>query len=138
LGADWASSIYIADGQTYYAGRLWDSGIGDANQTPVGGKFMIRLARIDVAAPGKTFELMAALKEAASVVKSVAGVEVTTFASMGAQVGEFFSVSNYSNLADFEEKSAKILGSAKYQEVVKKLEGLIVPGASHDHFLREI
>jgi hypothetical protein len=32
---------------------------------------MIRLARITVAMPGKTFELMAALKEAASVAKSV-------------------------------------------------------------------
>jgi len=99
---------------------------------------MIRLARISLAAPGKTFELMAALKEAASVIKSVGGVEVTTFASMGAQVGEFVSVSNYSSLADFEEKSAKILGSAKYQEVVKKIEVLLVPGASRDHFLREI
>ena len=80
---------------------------------------------------------MAALKEAASVIKSVNGVEVTTFASMGAQVGEFVSVSNYSSLADFEEKSAKILGSAKYQEVVKKFEGLLVRGASRDHFLRK-
>ena len=99
---------------------------------------MIRFARIRLAAPGKEFELMAAVKEAASVVKSVSGVEVTTFASMGAQVGEFVSVSNYSSLADFEEKSAKLLGSAKYQEVVKKFQGLMVPGASRDHFLREI
>ena len=99
---------------------------------------MIRLARISLAAPGKTFELMAALKEVASVVKSVAGVEVTTFASMGAQVGEFVSVSNYSSLADFEEKSAKVLGSPKYHEAVKKFEGLMVPGAARDHFLREI
>jgi pimeloyl-ACP methyl ester carboxylesterase len=34
-------------------------------------KITIRLARITVAMPGKTFELMAALKEAASVAKSV-------------------------------------------------------------------
>ncbi len=99
---------------------------------------MIRLARINVAMPGKTFELMAALKEAADVVKSVTGAEVTTFASMGAHVGEFVSVSNYASLAEFEEKVAKLLGNAKYQAVIKKFEGLIVPGASHDHFLREV
>ena len=80
---------------------------------------MIRLARINVAMPGKTFELHAALKEAAAIIKRVAGVEVTTFASMGAQVGETISVSNYGSLADFEEKSAKILGSPEYQAVVK-------------------
>jgi hypothetical protein len=57
---------------------------------------------------------------------------------MGAQVGETVSVSDYSRLTDFEEKAAKILGSAQCQTVVKKLEGLIVPSASCDHFLREI
>jgi hypothetical protein len=41
-------------------------------------------ARINVAMPGKTFELMAAVKEAAAIVKSLTGLEVTTFPSMGA------------------------------------------------------
>ena len=59
---------------------------------------MIRLARINVAMPGKTFELMAALKETAEVVQSVTGAEVLTFASMGSHVGEFVSVSNYASL----------------------------------------
>jgi hypothetical protein len=99
---------------------------------------MIRLARINVAAPGKTFELLAALKEAAAVVQKVTGAEVTTFGSMGAHVGEFVSVTNYSSLADFEEKSAKLLASKEYHAVVKKFEGLIVPGSSHDHFLRQL
>jgi hypothetical protein len=99
---------------------------------------MIRLARITVAMPGKTFELLAVLKEVAAVVKAVAGVEVLTFGSMGANVGEMVSVSNYSNLADFEEKSAKLIASAEYHAVVKKLEGLVVPGSSHDHFLRQL
>jgi hypothetical protein len=87
---------------------------------------MIRLARITVAMPGKTFELMAALKEAASVAKSVTGVEITIFSSMGAQVGEYVNV------------STKLLGSAEWQAVVKKFEGVIVPGSTHDHFLRQI
>ncbi len=99
---------------------------------------MIRLARIFVAMPGETFELLAVLKEAAAVVKKIAGVEVMTFASMGSNVGEFVSVSNYSSLAEFEEKSTKLLGSAEYQSVVKKIRGLVVPGSSHDHFLRQI
>jgi hypothetical protein len=99
---------------------------------------MIRLARVSLAMPGKTFELLAALKEAAALVKSVTGVEVTIFSSMGAQVGEYVSVTNFSSLADFEEKMAKLLGSAEWQAVVKKFEGLNVPGATRDHFLRQV
>lgn len=99
---------------------------------------MIRLARINVAAPGKSFELMAALKEAASVVKAVTGHEVTVFASMGAQVGEFIAVVNYASLAEYEEATARILASRDYQAVAKKFEGLLVPGASRDHLLRQI
>ena len=88
--------------------------------------------------PGKVFELQAVLKEVAAIIKTVSGVEVMIFAGMGAQVGQVVSVSNYGGLADFEEKAAKILGSAEYQAVVKKFEGLVVPGSSHDHFLRQI
>jgi hypothetical protein len=102
------------------------------------GTVMIRLARIVVAMPGKTFELLAALKEAAGAVKAAAGVEVMVFGSLGAQVGEYISVSNYDSLADFEEKGGKILASPEYQAVVKKFEGLIVPGSSRDHFLRQV
>jgi hypothetical protein len=99
---------------------------------------MIRLARITVAMPGKSFELLAALKETAGAVKAAAGVDVTVFGSMGAQVGEFVSVSNYASLAEFEEKAAKVLASPLYQAAVKKYEGLIVPGSTHDHFLRQV
>jgi hypothetical protein len=49
-------------------------------------------ARINVAMPGKTFELMAAVKEATAIVKSVTGLEVPTFPSMGALLGEFVNV----------------------------------------------
>jgi hypothetical protein len=99
---------------------------------------MIRLARINVATPGKTLELMAVLKEAAGVAKAVAGIEIMNFASMGAQVGETVSVSNYSSLADFEEKAGKLFASPEWQAMIRKFEGLVVPGASRDHFLRQI
>jgi hypothetical protein len=99
---------------------------------------MIRLARISTAMPGKVFELQAVLKETAAIIKTVSGVEIMIFASMGSHVGEVAAVSNYSSLADFEEKATKILASPEYQAVVKKLEGLVVPGSAHDHFLRQI
>lgn len=99
---------------------------------------MIRLARIVVAIPGKTFEVLAALKEAAAAVKTAAGVDMLVFGSMGAQVGEFISVSTYESLADFEAKMAKILANSQYQAAIKKFEGLLVPGASRDHLLREM
>ena len=99
---------------------------------------MVRLARIVVAMPGKTFEVLAALKEAAAAVKAAAGVDVIVFGSMGAQVGEFISVSNYESLADFEAKMTKVLSSSQYQSAIKKFEGMVVPGASRDHLLREM
>jgi hypothetical protein len=52
------------------------------------GTATVRLARIHVAMPGKSFALMAVLKEAAETVKAPAGVDITAFGSMGAQVGE--------------------------------------------------
>jgi hypothetical protein len=99
---------------------------------------MIRLARIQLAMPGKGFELIAAVKEAASVVKAVTGHEVMTFASMGAQVGETVSVVNFDSWAEYEEATDKLIASRDYQAIVKKFEGLVVPGASRDHFLRQI
>jgi hypothetical protein len=120
--------------------RLW---VGEpttlTSTSPVKeGTFMIRLARFSTAMPGKAFELQAVLKEVAAVLKAVSGVETLTFASMGAQIGEMVNVSNYSSLADFEEKWAEILASSEYQAVVKKLERLVVPGSPHEHFLRQI
>src|SRR5208283_3092983 len=78
---------------------------------------MIRLARINIAMPGKSFEVMAALKETGEIVKSVTGVEVMTCGSMGSHVGEFVSVSNYTSLADFEEKATSGVTSFGHQRV---------------------
>ena len=141
LAATKAAKLYCRELDVVldWASRRSTSGADDANpNTPVWRKAVIRLARISVAAPGQTFELLAVLKEAAAVVEKVAGIEVLTFASMGSLVGEFVSVSNYSSLAEFEEKSTKLLASADYHAVVKKLAGLVVPGSSHDHFLRQL
>ncbi len=99
---------------------------------------MIRLARINLALPGKQFELIAALKESAALVKEITGVEVTTFASMGSKVGETVSVLNFNSYDEWEDLSAKLLSNPKWQAFSNKLEGLIVPGYAHDHFLREV
>jgi hypothetical protein len=99
---------------------------------------MIRFVRTSVPMPGKQFEVVALSKETAAVIKAAAGVEVTIFGRLGAQVGEIVSVTNYSSLADFEEKVAKILASPAYQAVAKKFEGLLVPGSSHDRLMRQL
>jgi hypothetical protein len=99
---------------------------------------MVRLARINLAAPGKQFELIAALKESAALVKEIIGVEVTTFTSMGSKVGETVSVLNFKSFAEWEELSAKLLSNPKWQAFSKKFDGLVVPGYSHDHFLRQV
>jgi hypothetical protein len=99
---------------------------------------MIRLARIYLASPGKSFDLLEVLKELRDAVKAAAGVDVMILATMGSQVGEYFSASNYDSLADFEAKGTKILGDARYQAAVKKLDGLVVPGSSRDYFMRQV
>lgn len=99
---------------------------------------MIRLARIHLALPGKSFELLEVLKEAAEAVKAAAGVDVMILATMGSQVGEYFSASNYENFADFEAKGMKILSDPRYQAVVKKLDGLVAPGSSRDYLMRQV
>ncbi len=99
---------------------------------------MIRLARIQLAMPGKGFEFMAVVKEAAGVVKAVTGARGRDFRQHGAQVGETVSVVNFGSWADYEEAMAKLLASRDYQAIVKKFEGLTVPGASRDHLLRQI
>ena len=48
------------------------------------------------------------------------------------------SVVNFGSWAEYEEARAKLLASRDYQAIVKKFEGLTVPGASRDHLLRQI
>jgi hypothetical protein len=78
------------------------------------------------------------LKEVREVVKAAAGVDMMIFATMGSQVGEYFTASNYESFADFETKAMKIIGDGRYQSAVKKLNGVVVPGSSRDHFLRQV
>jgi hypothetical protein len=98
----------------------------------------IRLARSYTAMPAKSTEVLAIAREVAAVIKRVADVDVTIFATMGSQVNEFVSVTNYSSFAEFEEKGNKILGNPEYQAVIRKYEGLLVPGSIHDRLLREV
>jgi len=98
----------------------------------------VRYVRTVLAAPGKFFEALAVVKESDAIVEKVAGVKVTTFTRMGGPVGEITGVSNYANLADLEERVAKLLASAEYQAVTKKFDGLVVPGESSDRLLREV
>ena len=45
---------------------------------------------------------------------------------------------NFSSMAMFEEASVKLLTSKDWQARTKKLEGLVVPGASRDQLLRQV
>jgi hypothetical protein len=98
----------------------------------------VRLARLYTAMPGKIPEVLAVSKEVAAVVKRIADIDALVFASMGNQIGQFVTVTNYASFADFEEKALKILGSTEYQAIVKKYDGLLVPGSAHEHLLREV
>jgi antibiotic biosynthesis monooxygenase (ABM) superfamily enzyme len=98
---------------------------------------MITFTRTLTALPGKTFEVIAYIKETQALVKKVVGLESTIYAVSGGAVGEFVSVLRFDSFAHFEEVVLKLLASPEYQAIVKKGEGLVAPGA-RDQLLRSI
>ena len=96
----------------------------------------VRYVRTSLALPGKFFEALAVVKEAAAIVEKVTGSKVTTMTRIGGPVGEITNVVIYSNLAELEETSTKLLANAEYQAMSRKLAGLI--SEANDRLLREV
>ena len=99
---------------------------------------MITFVRTTVAMPGKLFELLAVAKEIAGLVKRVTGKDLAVSAAVGGVVGEIAWIAHYDSLAQLDEGNAKIMADAEVRSMVKKLEGLVVPGTTRDHLWRHL
>ena len=99
---------------------------------------MIVFVRTAVPLPGKSMDLMAFAKDVAKVVKQANGVDVSVSSSIGGALGAVAWTSMYESLAQLEEKTAKLMADASYGTMVKKAEGLVVPGSAHDQLWRHI
>ena len=96
----------------------------------------VRYVRTSLALPGKFFEALAVVKEAVAIFEKVTGTKVATLTRIGGPVGEITNVVIYSNLAELEEKTVRLLANAEYQAVSRKLSGLI--SEANDRLLREV
>jgi hypothetical protein len=99
---------------------------------------MIVFVRTMVAMPGKTMELIAFAKEIAKVVKQANGVEVSVSTSIGGAAGAVAWTSMAESLAELEKGTATLMANAEYQSMLKKAEGLVVPGSTHDQLWRRL
>jgi hypothetical protein len=99
---------------------------------------MIVFVRTAVPLPGKAMDLLAFAKEAAQVVKQANGSDVSVSISIGGDAGAVAWTSMYESLAQYEEKSAKLMADAGYHALLKKGEGLLVPGSVKDQLWRHL
>jgi hypothetical protein len=53
-------------------------------------------------------------------------------------VGRIGWIANYENLAQYEAAGLKLLGDQKYQEIVKKASGILVPNTLNDEIWRTL
>jgi hypothetical protein len=97
---------------------------------------MITFVRTATALPGKTSDLMAFAKESVKVIKQAIGVDVSVNTAIGGAVGTVGWVSVYENLAQLEEKSAKLMADAEYGALLKRAEGVVLPGSTQDRLWR--
>jgi hypothetical protein len=99
---------------------------------------MITFTRTITAQPSKLFEMIAYLKETQTFVKTAVGLDPSINAVSGGVTGQFVSILTFNNFAHYEEVVTKLLANPGYQALVKKGEGIIVPGTGHDQLLRSL
>jgi hypothetical protein len=99
---------------------------------------MITTIRTVQALPGKVFDAIAWGKEIAAIVKRVTGRELTVSLSFGRAVAEVSWISRFDNASEIEESFTKLFADRDYVNVLKKAEGLVVPGTAQDHYWRSV
>jgi hypothetical protein len=98
---------------------------------------MITFVRTAVAAPGKTFDLLAYAKEIAATVKAATGKDLTTAITVGGNANQVSWTTQYETLAELEATMGKLIAAAPYHEQLKKSEGIVVANSVHDQIWRD-
>jgi hypothetical protein len=99
---------------------------------------MITTVRTVQAMPGKIFDAITWGKEIAAIVKRVTGHELTVSLSFGRNVAEVAWIGKVDNASQIEENFAKLSADKDYVNVLKKAEGLVVPGSGRDRYWRTV
>jgi hypothetical protein len=99
---------------------------------------MIVFVRTTVAMPGKFTELVAFAKEIAKFIKQASGADVSVSTSIGGSATAVAWTSMAESLAEWEKGGATLMANPEYHALLKKAEGLIVPGSTQDQLWRHI
>jgi hypothetical protein len=97
---------------------------------------MVRFYRSGSIAPGKFNGAMAFAKEIVKHVKTMTGVDVQIGIPIGGNPSRIGWSAQYQTLAAYDEMSTKLLGDAKYQDLVAKGGENFVPDTMRDELWR--
>jgi hypothetical protein len=81
---------------------------------------------------------MAFAKEIVQVIKQAHGVGVSISTAIGGTLGAIAWTSMYESLAQMEVSGAKLMADPSYVAMLRKVEGLVVPGSGHDQLWRVV
>jgi hypothetical protein len=102
------------------------------------GSTMLTFVRTVVALPGHFFEVIAAGKEVAAIVKRLFDQEVSVCSTLGGNLGEVSWIWQAASIEAEDEMDAKLMADAEYQAVYKKFGPLLVPNATYDRIYRHL
>ncbi len=97
---------------------------------------MIRFQRSGSIAPGKFTGAMAFARDVAKYVKTATGGDVQVSVPIGGNPSRIGWSAQYQTLAAYDEMSTKLLGDAKYQDLVAKGGEHFVPDTMRDELWR--
>ncbi len=99
---------------------------------------MITLTRTTTALPGKLPDLLAISKESAAVAKRQVGIDVTIGVTMGSDPLAVVGTAQYNSLGHLEEVAVKLAADADWNALLKRTEGVAVPGSTRDHIWQHV
>ncbi|UVO34685.1 hypothetical protein KUL72_24870 [Bradyrhizobium arachidis] len=99
---------------------------------------MIAFRRTASIAPGMFSSAMAFANEIKVQVKVTTGIDLQIALPIGGNPSRVSWLANYENLAQLDAMSVKLLSDPKYQELIKKAAGIIVPETTVDEIWRTI
>lgn len=99
---------------------------------------MITLVRQATVCSGKLGDALAFAREIAALASRIAGTEVRVVAAVAGPVPTIGWITPFKDLADFETRSATLMGNADYVAALRKANGLLIDGSITDQLWRHL
>jgi hypothetical protein len=99
---------------------------------------MITLVRQATVCSGKLGEGLAFAREIASLASRIASTDVKVVAAAAGPVPTIGWITVFKDFADFEARSASLMGNAEYVAALKKASGLLIDGSITDQLWRHL